>query len=314
MGTHPIFESDFDCLTDMNDVEREIGEVSYGCFLAIVGAVACGASMPLQKIGVIRKRKAAWLLGLVCLIIGEIFTVLAYTYAPAVLVSPLGAVRVVTTTLVSVKFLNENLTRAGKIGIGLSILGAILIVYNAPKHNSISSFDDLSLSLQNPTFVFFFLMCAGLCFWLSWFVAPSSGAKNLFVYISITNIIGAHGVLLSKGIGIVIGAILNDSFDYLFRATTWFVLSGVIFGAVAQLYYLNLALKFFDAALIAPLKYVGTNVLVVIGSCILYQEFELLTANEATGLLGGFGIVTLGTFYIHGTEFYSCQAKIKSDK
>lgn len=127
----------------MNDVEREIGEVSYGCFLAIVGAVACGASMPLQKIGVIRKRKVAWLLGLVCLIIGEIFTVLAYTYAPAVLVSPLGAVRVVTTTLVSVKFLNENLTRAGKIGIGLSILGAILIVYNAPKHNSISSFDDL---------------------------------------------------------------------------------------------------------------------------------------------------------------------------
>ena len=36
--------------------------------------------------------------------------------------------------------------------------------------------------------------------------------------------------------------------------------------------------------------------------------------SEAAGLLGGFGIVTLGTFYIHGTEFYSCKAKVKSDK
>jgi uncharacterized metal-binding protein len=103
------------------------------------------------------------------------------------------------------------------------------------------------------------------------------GTTNIFVYVSITNILGSIGVLLSKGIGIIIGSILSGDINHLYSATSWFVIVGVVAGAVTQLYFLNLSLKNFDAAVIAPLKYVGTNVLVVIGSCILYQEFSMLT-------------------------------------
>ena len=121
------------------------------------------------------------------------------------------------------------------------------------------------------------------------------GSSNMFVYISksywpqnlfhrrrfsskrssgVCNILGCIGVLLSKGIGIVIGSVVTGNINYLFDFMSWFVVLGVVGGAVAQLYYLNLSLKYFDASIIAPLKYVGTNILVVVGSSILYKEFS----------------------------------------
>ena len=93
----------------------------------------------------------------------------------------------------------------------------------------------------------------------------------------VCNILGSIGVLLSKGIGIVIGSILNGNISYLFDHLTWIVIFGVVGGAILQLHFLNLSLKYFDASVIAPLKYVGTNILVVIGSCLLYKEFNELT-------------------------------------
>ena len=93
----------------------------------------------------------------------------------------------------------------------------------------------------------------------------------------VCNILGSIGVLLSKGIGIVIGSILNGNISYLFDHLTWIVIIGVVGGAILQLHFLNLSLKYFDASVIAPLKYVGTNILVVIGSCLLYKEFNELT-------------------------------------
>ena len=262
----------------MGSVSSGVGSVGFGCLLAIIGAVSCGASMVLQKIGVKRSRRI-WVLGLLALIFGEILTVVAYTYAPAVLVSPLGAVRVIVTTLLSVHFLGETLTKSGKFGILISTFGSMLIVYHAPKHNSIHTYDALQERLSNTGFELYFAASIAVTLYLVIFIVPDYGQSNLFVYISITNILGAIGVLLSKGIGIVITALVQGNINYLFDFTTWFVVVGEVVGAISQLYYLNLSLKHFDAAVIAPLKYVGTNILVVIGSCILYQEFESLTVK-----------------------------------
>lgn len=71
---------------------------SFGATLAIVGAISAGVSMVLQKVGVTRSQ-VIWFCGLACLIIGEVLTVAAFTYAPAVLVSPLGAFRVIVTAI-----------------------------------------------------------------------------------------------------------------------------------------------------------------------------------------------------------------------
>ena len=59
---------------------------------------ACNNSNNSSKVGVTRSQ-VIWFCGLACLIIGEVLTVAAFTYAPAVLVSPLGAFRVIVTAI-----------------------------------------------------------------------------------------------------------------------------------------------------------------------------------------------------------------------
>ena len=46
------------------------------------------------------------------------------------------------------------------------------------------------------------------------------------------NILGCIGVLLSKGIGIVIGSVLTGNINYIFDFMSWFVVLGVVGGAV----------------------------------------------------------------------------------
>ena len=87
--------------------------VTYGCVMALLGSFFAGSSMVLQKVGV-RKSRRFWWLGILCLILGEVLTVVAYTNAPAVLVSPLGAMRVIVTTLLSVKYLREQIQDSTK--------------------------------------------------------------------------------------------------------------------------------------------------------------------------------------------------------
>ena len=47
-----------------------------------------------------------------------------------------------------------------------------------------------------------------------------------------------------------------------------------------------------------------SHVVVYDGPCITYYF------SEITGLLGGFSIVTVGTFYINGVDFYCKKRKL----
>ena len=94
--------------------ESELGTVTYGCVMAMLGSFFAGSSMVLQKVGV-RKSRRSWWLGILCLVLGELLTVVAYTNAPAVLVSPLGGFRVIVTTLLSVYYLKEDISTSTKV-------------------------------------------------------------------------------------------------------------------------------------------------------------------------------------------------------
>jgi uncharacterized membrane protein len=71
------------------------------------------------------------------MLVGEIFNFAAYAFgitygsfnflAPAVLVTPLGALSVVVAAFLSTIFLKERLNFAGKIGCGQCVVGAIII-------------------------------------------------------------------------------------------------------------------------------------------------------------------------------------------
>lgn len=74
---------------------------------------------------------------------GEACNAVAYNFAPATLVTPLGALSMVTTCVLSSYCLKERLNIVSKLGVALAILGSIFIILNAPSNTQIGSMDVL---------------------------------------------------------------------------------------------------------------------------------------------------------------------------
>ena len=125
-----------------------------GICLAVASGLFIGVSFVLKKVGLLKAnvkyneeagegygylKNAFWWTGMTLMIIGEICNFVAYAFTDAILVTPLGALSVVITTILSAIFLKERLSFVGKIGCGMCILGSIIIPLNAPAQSAVAN-------------------------------------------------------------------------------------------------------------------------------------------------------------------------------
>ncbi|KAI5290409.1 hypothetical protein KEM54_001607 [Ascosphaera aggregata] len=91
-------------------------------------------------------RSPIWWGGIVALVIGESANFAAYAFAPAILVTPLGALKTdagKTSAVLGSYFLKERLGILGKLGCALSLLGSVIIVLHAPPDQPVDSVDKI---------------------------------------------------------------------------------------------------------------------------------------------------------------------------
>jgi len=79
----------------------------------------------------------------VVVVIGEIFNFAAYAFAPAILVTPLGALAVLIGAVLGSYFLKETLGLLGKIGCAICLIGSVIIVLHAPPDEEVESVDKI---------------------------------------------------------------------------------------------------------------------------------------------------------------------------
>ena len=111
-----------------------------GIILAVCSGLFIGVSFVIKKIGLLKAnekyheeagegygylKNAWWWTGMTLMIIGEICNFVAYAFTDAILVTPLGALSVVVTTVLSAIFLKERLSFVGKVSCLISILGSV---------------------------------------------------------------------------------------------------------------------------------------------------------------------------------------------
>lgn len=77
------------------------------------------------------------------MVLGEICNFAAYAFAPAILVTPLGALSVLIGAILGSYFLNELLGILGKLGSAICLIGAVIIVLHAPPDKEISTIDEI---------------------------------------------------------------------------------------------------------------------------------------------------------------------------
>ncbi|KAM5272251.1 magnesium transporter NIPA3 [Ctenodactylus gundi] len=290
-----------------------------GLLLSICSSIFIGSSFILKKKGLLQLAKKGvtragqgghsylkewlWWAGLLSsksfiMGAGEAANFAAYAFAPATLVTPLGALSVLISALLSSYFLNEHLNIHGKIGCILCILGSMVMVIHAPREEEVTSLHEMEMKLRNPGFISFAVIITLISLVLILIVSPKKGQSNILIYISICSLIGAFSVSSVKGLGIAIKEILE--WKPVYKNPLFFVLLAVlVLSVTTQINYLNKALDTFNTSLVTPIYYVFFTSMVVTCSAILFQEWYGMKAGDVIGTLSGFFTIINGIFLLH---------------
>ncbi|TQS35839.1 hypothetical protein Golomagni_03728 [Golovinomyces magnicellulatus] len=280
---------------------------SIGIALAIASGNFIGVSFVLKKIGLLKAntdygeaagegygylKNSFWWSGMLLMIIGEVCNFVAYAFVDAILVTPLGALSVVITTILSAIFLKERLSMVGKVGCFLCIIGSIVIVMNAPAESSVANIQEMQNFVIAPGFLAYATVIILACLFVAIWIAPRFGKKSMMVYISICSLIGGLSVVATQGLGAAIVAQIGGTSQF----NQWFLYVLFLF-VIATLFteviYLNKALNLFNAALVTPTYYVFFTSSTIITSAILFRGFHG-SVTSIINVVNGFLVICAG--------------------
>ena len=227
-----------------------------GISLAVASGVFIGTSFVLKKTGLLRAnvkyneeagegygylKNALWWTGMTLMIIGEICNFVAYAFVDAILVTPLGALSVVITTILSAIFLKERLSFVGKIGCFLCIVGSVVILLSAPAQSSAATIQDMQHFVIAPGFLTYagviIVGCAFVAFW----VGPRYGKKSMLVYLTICSLFGGLSVVATQGLGAAIVTQIGGTKQY-DQPFLYILFVFVVATLVTEIIFLNVSL------------------------------------------------------------------------
>lgn len=229
-----------------------------GISLAIASGCFIGVSFVLKKTGLLKAnvryneeagegygylKNAYWWTGMTLMIIGEVCNFVAYAFVDAILVTPLGALSVVITTILSAIFLKERLSFVGKVGCFNCIIGSVVIVMNAPQQSSVARIQDMKRFVLAPGFLSYAgVIIVGSAFIALW-AGPRYGKKSMLVYLSVCSLIGGLSVVATQGLGAAVVAQAGGTPQF----NQWFLyvlLVFVVVTLVTEIIYLNVSLSY----------------------------------------------------------------------
>ncbi|KAI0521425.1 magnesium transporter NIPA-domain-containing protein [Xylaria bambusicola] len=296
--------------TDATDADKESRPPAYkaiGIGLAVGSGLFIGTSFVLKKVGLLRAnekyqqaagegygylKNALWWSGMSLMILGEILNFVAYAFTDAILVTSLGAISVVIATVLSAIFLKERLSLIGKVACFLCVVGAVIIVLNAPTESSVANIQEMQHYVISPGFLSYAgVIVVGAIFLAVW-AGPRYGKKNMFTYISICSWVGALSVVATQGLGAAIVAQIGGEpqFNHWFLYVLFVFIIGTL---VTEIIYLNKALNIFNAAMVTPTYYVYFTSTTIITSAVLFRGFKG-TAVQIITVVFGFLVICSG--------------------
>ncbi|KAF2834853.1 DUF803-domain-containing protein [Patellaria atrata CBS 101060] len=277
-----------------------------GIILAISSGLFIGVSFVLKKHGLLKAnvkyneeagegygylKNVWWWTGMTLMIIGEICNFAAYAFVDAILVTPMGALSVVVTAILSSIFLKERLSFVGWVGCVNCIIGSVVIAVNAPEQSAVATIQDMKDHVIAPGFLSYTgVVIVGSAI-VALYLGPKYGKKSMFVYISVCSFIGGLSVVATQGLGAALITQIGGTpqFNQWF---TYFLLVFVIITLLVEIVYLNKALNIFNAALVTPTYYVIFTSCTIVTSAILFQGFKGTAMSILTVILGFLQICT----------------------
>ncbi|KAJ3304580.1 hypothetical protein HDV03_002533 [Kappamyces sp. JEL0829] len=222
-----------------------------------------------------------WWLGVLLMVLGECGNFVAYGFAPAVLVAPLGTVALISNIAIAPFFLGERMRKQDVFGIFASILGTCIILAVSTSTSEPSlSVDDIINALLQPTFLLYVAITM-VCLVLLLRYSNTDYAKNfIMVDLLIAALLGGYTVLSIKALSSLLKL---DFYRMLSHGITYFMLLVLTGTGVLQIHYLNKALSNFDSVEVIPTNFVLFTTFSIVGSAVLYND---LSRTSPMALLG----------------------------
>ncbi|XP_021727341.1 probable magnesium transporter NIPA4 [Chenopodium quinoa] len=242
-----------------------------------------------------------WWIGMITMIVGEIANFAAYAFAPAILVTPLGALSIIISAVLAHVILKEKLHIFGMLGCVLCVVGSTTIVLHAPPEREIDSVIEVWNLATEPGFLFYAALIMTTVFVLIFHVIPEYGQTHIMVYIGVCSLVGSLSVMSVKALGIALKLTLSGM-NQLIYPQTW-AFSIIVAGCViTQMNYLNKALDTFNTAVVSPIYYVMFTSFTILASVIMFKDWDRQNPTQIVTEMCGFVTILSGTFLLHKTK------------
>ncbi|XP_044460760.1 probable magnesium transporter NIPA4 isoform X2 [Mangifera indica] len=287
-----------------------------GLVLALSSSLFIGASFIVKKKG-LKKAGASgiragvggysylyeplWWVGMITMIVGEIANFAAYAFAPAILVTPLGALSIIISAVLAHIILHERLHIFGILGCALCVVGSTTIVLHAPQERDIESVIEVWNLATDPAFLLYAALVITAVFVLIFQFIPEYGQTHIMVYIGVCSLVGSLSVMSVKALGIALKLTLSGM-NQLIYPQTWFFTLIVFTCVITQMNYLNKALDTFNTAVVSPIYYVMFTSLTILASVIMFKDWDRQNPTQIVTEMCGFVTILSGTFLLHKTK------------
>ncbi|KIW04890.1 uncharacterized protein PV09_04065 [Verruconis gallopava] len=283
-----------------------------GLSLAVTSTLAIGSSFVITKKGLNEAsdrhgfegdgfsylKSPLWWGGIVTMVVGEVANFAAYAFAPAILVTPLGALSVLIGAVLGAYFLGERLGVLGKIGCAICLTGSVVIVLHAPPDKEIETIEELLHLALQPGFLFYCALVTVFALVMIYRVSPRYGKKNPMVYLSICSTVGSVSIMAVKAFGIAVKLTFGGNNQFTHPSTYVFMII-VVVCILTQMNYFNKALSQFSTNIVNPLYYVTFTTATLCASFILFRGFNTTDPVNTISLLCGFLIIFAGVYLLN---------------
>lgn len=253
-----------------------------------------------------------WWLGQVLITVGEMGNFLAYGFAPASIVSPLGVVALVSNCVIAPIFFKEVFRTRDFWGVIIAIGGAVTVVLSAKGEETKLGPHEVWDAITTTAFEIYMGVSCSLIILLMW-LSPRYGNRTILIDLGLVGLFGmssgslptgsvtdmaipgGYTALSTKGVSSMLSSTLLGAFA---TPVTYALIFVLLSTAIMQVRYLNKALARFDSTQVIPIQFVSFTLSVIIGSAILYRDFERTTSEQAAKFIGGCFLTFFGVFLI----------------
>ncbi|KAI1824848.1 DUF803-domain-containing protein [Xylaria intraflava] len=239
-------------------------------------------------------KSPSWWLGQVLMTVGEMGNFLAYGFAPASIVSPLGVVALISNCVIAPIFFGEIFRKRDFWGVLIAVAGAITVVLSAKGGENKLDPHDVWDAITTTAFEIYLGVTSFLIIVLMW-ASPRYGNRTILIDLGLVGLFGGYTALTTKGVSSMLSSTLFKAFA---TPVTYGLLTILLGTAVMQVRYVNKALQRFDSTQVIPIQFVLFTLSVIIGSAVLYRDFERTTAEQAAKFIGGCLLTFFGVFLI----------------